>query len=1107
MIQLIKQTVICFLELNGLIGLVATGLTIYDKWQKSKQTFEEKAFDSLIKKVFVTAEELLKEIRTEFLNNTNHSYYNKDDDDRVDKKNYHLVKEIKIDYLNRDKKAKLLADLLSSFEVNNDTHSIEELHSILDMPAIDSFKSLIMRHLQENYNNYENRIILDYFDKNFKPTLEFIIREDKDLRNFRELIKAREKHTELEKYLKFVIEEYQRDFADSEKDYRDNSDKDIDFKFVSSQSTTYQKPHYISDRKAIELSIGKWDISEKEIEIKYSSDIDNVDFLIKDFIENESKKYTHYLVIGASFGIGKTSLIKRIAATYAKRCNARNSEYVPIIVYLKNGLDKVYHQMTLEQILEIIVPLSNSQTSTEKYERKILLIVDGMDEYRGNEGIINLILKYKKNIFEKYKNIKVILTTRLIAGLPDELRNPLNESYIRLLPFEESQVNEYLRYNKVEITYSLLREMGLGEEIRKPLLLMMLCKIMPKIKDDLKQIQTNDSLPRNTLKSIIYLNFFHYIIEGKYYKSDLKDYERKALKEKYIYEKKIVKMIALLKQLHKIPLTEDMIEKELESVLFDDSFIQKKDNIFPSLSPSGSNTNLISPIISKLEPILTAYFRLSSSEGKNIIEFLHESYKEYLMAENYIEGLLSNDWKKLNYLNAGLPSEATIQFLQGLLNMFKSKDENLINHILNKKDSEHGDFNIYDNKINLLYSFGLKDIKSIDLARQKIIENAIACINYEGIILFNPIKWEHKNNNNDSGNVNRQRNNNFWINSDVDIYSNDYNNLWISRWISLFVLNTLETSNSNKIDKLKLERLVRSADTLNGNYLKNLQNCDLSKFDLHNANLTSANLSNANLTSANLSNANLSYTNLSDSNLSSANLSNANLTSANLSNANLSNANLDSANLSDAKIAFVNLSSAYLPSANLSSANLSSANLSSARLLGSNLAHANLSYTRLKSANLYNANLSGAILSDTVLAYANLASTNLNNANLSSANLSSANLSSANLTFANLTFANLTFANLSGANLSKANLLNVKIENAILLNLNDSKIKGLVINEKISFTGVITDSKYVINYLENIITKEHLPILFSKRDDLKVELQNRRYSKTTIDHILSLSIL
>jgi uncharacterized membrane protein YebE (DUF533 family) len=50
-------------QVGGLIGLVGIGYEIYARWRTSKQTYAERAIDSLIKCVFAASHETLKEIR------------------------------------------------------------------------------------------------------------------------------------------------------------------------------------------------------------------------------------------------------------------------------------------------------------------------------------------------------------------------------------------------------------------------------------------------------------------------------------------------------------------------------------------------------------------------------------------------------------------------------------------------------------------------------------------------------------------------------------------------------------------------------------------------------------------------------------------------------------------------------------------------------------------------------------------------------------------------------------------------------------------------------------------------------------------------------------
>ena len=102
--------------------------------------------------------------------------------------------------------------------------------------------------------------------------------------------------------------------------------------------------------------------------------------------------------------------------------------------------------------------------------------------------------------------------------------------------------------------------------------------------------------------------------------------------------------------------------------------------------------------------------------------------------------------------------------------------------------------------------------------------------------------------------------------------------------------------------------------------------------------------------------------NLLDANLSGADLSKANLSGANLSRANLSRANLFRANLSGGPVNLedADLSDANLWDADLSGALLFRANLSGARLSLAKLSHADLSEADLSGAKLSYADLSGA---------------------------------------------------------------------------------------------------------------------------------------------------
>ena len=166
---------------------------------------------------------------------------------------------------------------------------------------------------------------------------------------------------------------------------------------------------------------------------------------------------------------------------------------------------------------------------------------------------------------------------------------------------------------------------------------------------------------------------------------------------------------------------------------------------------------------------------------------------------------------------------------------------------------------------------------------------------------------------------------------------------------------------------------------------------------------------------------------LSDADLSDVNLICANLICANLSRADLTRADLTRANLSHAKLIRSNLTRALLTRALLTRAHLTLANLTYADLSDASLIGANLKCAKLNGANLIRADLTRA--------------------DLVFANLSDADLSGANLIRADLKRADLKRANLDSANLDSANLDRADLRNAILLSVDLSQTKSLVLQQ------------------------------------------------------------
>ena len=119
-----------------------------------------------------------------------------------------------------------------------------------------------------------------------------------------------------------------------------------------------------------------------------------------------------------------------------------------------------------------------------------------------------------------------------------------------------------------------------------------------------------------------------------------------------------------------------------------------------------------------LNPILTSYFYISPTEDE-LIDFVHNTFKEYLLAEYYIESLFE---RKPYRLNARMPSRETIDFLDGLLDL-----------LLATENPEVQDF-LADEETGFLKSFGYSEGQ--EDARRDLTEIARSSIEEDNIVLF-----------------------------------------------------------------------------------------------------------------------------------------------------------------------------------------------------------------------------------------------------------------------------------------------------------------------------------------------------------------------------------
>jgi hypothetical protein len=640
---------------------------------------------------------------------------------------------------------------------------------------------------------------------------------------------------------------------------------------------------YYVENDSILDEFRNWKEEEKELPSENRS---NVNHLIDKFLIGDN----WLTIVGAPFGIGKTSLSIKLASRFASKYLDNpddDYDYIPIFAPLKGELKNIDEsQHSLSEIIKLIAP------GEEGKKRKILLICDGLDEY----GDAAALLEWLQNKHEvELPNLKVIITTRLNGELL-EIISRFGSQYIRLLPFGIDQADQFFKkYRSSSIAYENLSTHLRQEETSRTPLFCWMFAIMMSTKAQSELILKDVSDP-NIKKSLIYQRFIHSIIRGKH--KDIA--EKYRWTQYYTEEKNILRKIAALIHMHNGKLTRSMVIEGLKNYGIK------------------YNENMVHDV---LMPILTSYFYLDSTSPLDMsVDFIHKSFGEYLLAEYYIDSIFED---KIHYLSVGVPTSETLKFLTGLLELLKNE----------KKDD--------NNSVNFINSFAFSQGNDRRSLLTNFIKNAQRFFEEEQIIYqtgksqqdgiweltrFPTFRYNELS-------IHR------WLTHYVlNILDEAKSNNELFVKLIQMTSHTIPPS---------LKRMAKANLSNADLALTNLSYADLSETNLSYAKLSGANLSGANLTLANLPNANLSNANLLNSRLQGANLSNANLSNADLSNSDLFRANLSRTNLSDA-----NLSGAILTYANLSEANLSDANFSNANLSKANVSEANLSDAITRNARL-----------------------------------------------------------------------------------------------------------------------------------------------------------
>ncbi|MGE0242599.1 MAG: pentapeptide repeat-containing protein [Nitrososphaeraceae archaeon] len=909
-------------------------------------------------------------------------------------------------------------------------------------PLIQNFKKEAKKWLISSVN--KNNKIIEELEKIFEYKIAFNLYNDsiEELEFFRKIEKNYLATDSITKYLDFLIRDFHNFNYQNKKNKNPSSISDLSTDFIT-------------NRKAIKLNIKKtWNKLDSEIYKNHINEIQDIDDILNKFLnqlQDNPWNNDTILIIGAPYGVGKTTLLRKLVYYYAIRKGNCTRAYIPIVIYFENGFYCKYEnsQLPIDQFVKL---LFEDYKEDQIVDIPILLILDGIDEISDNHFLRKNLMEIP--FFQNFSNKKIIYSTRLTKELEEISR--VEDEYIRLLSFTEQEVNYFLKQKKSDLNYQKIKENYINDEIiTVPLILSLFIYFLPELKQDIQNFKKKHVLTEELKKTIIYMKLFYEIFYGKSL-FDEKEYENKR-KFSYQDEKKILRLIAYYTQL-KIDLTFDEIKVlsqqrgiKIENLKTFDTYV-----IF-------SSQNLIG---NKME-----------------INFINQSYKDFLLAEHLIEKYIEGNKAGL-YIEK--PSEITISIFKGFLDLLNS-DSTTINQFILVNEN---------NRKTLFYSLGYEPNTQQDLVKEvkeKIIHTAKESFNNEGPNIFKIIHIEDLKDNIFPNFLEKLKYYRTFF-SDV----NNYYNLWLQRWVSLVALRYL--GKEIAIDKKILSNFLIYHSQNIPYYLKYLHTIDLSESNLSGSNLSDADLSYANLYHSNLSNANLSNANLSHANLHSAILSNADLSGTNLSYTCLYYSNFFHVNLSGADLSNADLHDTSFYYANFTNANLSTiqngADFSYAYLAHANLSNANMENGVFWGVDLSNAILKGVKFYDVTFSWGNLSNTDLSNSKLCyNTSFYYSNLQNANFSNAVLTNVYLSYADLSSANLSNSIIIQPRFYDDIIL------------NSKTDFKDAIIDDSNFINYLKEkscknipdiIKNKKELKEKLEKKSNIKLEFRKHAYKRSDL---------
>ena len=693
---------------------------------------------------------------------------------------------------------------------------------------------------------------------------------------------------------------------------------------IEKKMTLFEKLVYIEPYGVI-CSTDNWN-SLNDLKIKDYKDknITRADKLLEKYFDKklyESKGGYYYpiLFLCADFGIGKSCFIKNHVLNLTKRFEKRADGFIPVYFEIKeyDRPERLIHYLEGNHLLSLNTP-------------KLLLFLDGLDSIAPlNTVRIKDTISSLEDLFEKIpKGSRIIISTRPILGetgvITDHIQQYQNGYYLHLFGFiKPEQINKWFSilgadeyfYRVNGFDNNKLQKLGIGEDLfTKPLSLTLLSNLIQNLPDNQKISRINGTG--------LYLSHLDLLTE------QIAKSAKKVTGEMGIAKAEIRNL------LQKIAAIANLKGKKLDAQQIETCEDDSIGSIFQSYKNNLLSTQTI--------------FKGNESD----IEFIHPSFKEFLLAEYLfsvfikIAALDENPENKI-YLCIGEVSEETIIFFHDIVHI--AYDE------LKSSSSQRLLPGFFD-AIKKMYP----EVRFEEALLNKIIDKAKKII-----INAKPVLLKHSN---DDQLIPPIFNHFIVTFSEPDFYSTIYQERWIALDIisilyglihkkHFFEDNELDEELSEAIYQLLLKTPdipIWAKKLLPWINLKNrdLQGIDLSQADLCFSRFNNTNLTRANLENSVLNNSEIKSTKLVHANLSRAHMSKCNFMSADLADAIVVNADLHEAEFTSSILEGANFKGSDLKRVQFNDSTINCTNFEEAILYGAHFIDLDILNSNFKDAEL-----------------------------------------------------------------------------------------------------------------------------------------------------------